>query len=64
MPTKEWRQDVSACLVLVKFRVFQFHHAMFCDALGQENIMPEMALFDLEEAMENLREAYDAIRKS
>ncbi len=64
MPTNAGHDDIMACLALVNFRCRQFHYAQADETVGMKNAMPEMALYDLEEAIETLREAFDKVNRA
>lgn len=55
MPTS---QDIAACLSIVQFRVRQFQYAQADEDIGWKHSAAEMALFDLEEAIEALRSVF------
>ena len=52
-------QDILACLSMVRFRARMFNYAMQDEFLKLPDHASEMALFDLEEAVTELREVYD-----
>lgn len=65
MPTE---QDILACWHVVNFRARQFRYALSDESVGLPSASPEMALYDLEEAIDELRSVFDQrsyeIRKS